>query len=282
MGYQQCLPLQTPFFSEDTVTVARQLLNGILCKVDARGLQAFRIVETEAYTEDDPACHAYQRKTGRAALFYQKPAMAYVYFVYGMHHCFNIITEPEGKAGAVLIRALAPVLLSDTETENPDYYCPPKDADPLKAPSGPARLCKALGITTANTNGSPLLLQSLLEKTHYKKSDHQPSSHPLGQKIPANTDSWQAQMAYLKTYYTALAKAAQRESLIKKHKANVPLPFGLFLACCDLPNPKTGLLLSPDMIVTTPRVGISKAKDFPWRFYIEGNPYVSGHLLKSV
>jgi DNA-3-methyladenine glycosylase len=135
-------PILSPeFFSRGTVTVARELLGQwLLVQEPATGLNlACRIVETEAYTQDDPACHAYQRCTGRAATLYKAPGLSYVYLIYGMYHCLNVVTEPAGTAGAVLFRAVEP----------------PEEFQELKT-HGPGRLCRALSITCQQHNELPM------------------------------------------------------------------------------------------------------------------------------
>lgn len=131
-------PLSAEFFGQDTVQVAQRLLGHLLVvrMPDREMPQVLRIVETEAYTQDDPACHGYGRTTGRAAILYRQPGLAYVYFIYGMYYCLNVTTEPEGRAGAVLFRALEPI-----NTPKPD----------LKT-HGPGRLTRALGITRDQHN----------------------------------------------------------------------------------------------------------------------------------
>lgn len=88
--------------------VAKELLGATLCRryADGRVLTA-AIVEVEAYTEDDPACHAFRGITERCRVLFGPPGFSYVYFIYGMYNCLNIVTEPEGVAGAILLRALA-------------------------------------------------------------------------------------------------------------------------------------------------------------------------------
>ncbi len=113
-------PLSPSFFNRPTVQVAQDLLGGRLVHEhrDAGRLEG-RIVETEAYTEDDPACHASHLSKdpetgvvsgqGRGRDLFAPPGTAYVYLIYGVHWLLNVVTEPEGTAGAVLIRAVEPV-----------------------------------------------------------------------------------------------------------------------------------------------------------------------------
>jgi DNA-3-methyladenine glycosylase len=114
-------PLRRKFYLRPASEVARDLLGKILVSGDASG----RIVETEAYLGvDDGAAHSARGLTPRTRVIFGPPGHAYVYLIYGMHYCLNIVCEPEGVAGCVLIRALE------------------KDGA-----TGPAKLTRALGIT---------------------------------------------------------------------------------------------------------------------------------------
>ena len=99
------------FYNRDTVEVARNLLGHILARKWNGVTLAGRIVETEAYVgRCDKACHAYGgRRTARTEAMFLPPGHAYIYLIYGVYHCLNLVTEPENEPAAVLIRSLTPV-----------------------------------------------------------------------------------------------------------------------------------------------------------------------------
>lgn len=102
-------PLPTTFYRRDTVLVARELLGKVLVRQTGGALLTGRIVETEAYTgPGDPASHAARGPTQRSRIMFGPPGRAYVYFCYGNHYLLNLVTEKNGTAGAVLLRALDP------------------------------------------------------------------------------------------------------------------------------------------------------------------------------
>lgn len=132
--------LPPSFYSRNTLQVAYDLLGKILIVSDQGAFSGGRIAETEAYRADDPASHSSRGKTARTAPMFESPGHAYVYFVYGMYEMLNFVTEPEGEAGAVLIRALEPLYGLDHIKKRR------KKALPKDWTNGPGRLARALGI----------------------------------------------------------------------------------------------------------------------------------------
>jgi DNA-3-methyladenine glycosylase len=98
------------FFARPSTTVAPELLGQVLARRLPRGeILRARIVETEAYEEDDPASHAFRGRTPRNGVMFGPAGHLYVYFTYGMHHCMNVVTRREGEGSAVLLRAAEPI-----------------------------------------------------------------------------------------------------------------------------------------------------------------------------
>ena len=151
--------LKREFYDRDTLTVARELLGKHLVRVLDGETLVCRITETEAYIgRCDKACHAYNyRRTARTETLFTQPGPAYIYFIYGMYHCLNFVTEPEGEPAAVLIRGLEAV--SGLETMIRLRY--PKVTGELTAYqrknflNGPGKLCKALSLDRS-LNGTDL------------------------------------------------------------------------------------------------------------------------------
>ena len=139
--------LARAFYERSTVEVAKDLLGKVLVHGPAAGI----IVETEAYLGgDDLASHSARGVTDRTRVIFGPPGHAYVYLVYGMYECLNMVAEPEGQAGCVLIRAMEPVFgIEHMRKLRPNA----KKLEDLA--SGPGKLTLALGITRAQ-NGADL------------------------------------------------------------------------------------------------------------------------------
>lgn len=188
--------LERDFYERPTLDVARDLLGQVVVSKTAQGSAAGRIVETEAYLgPDDPASHAARLKQGRVEVMWGEPGIAYVYRSYGIHAMLNVVAEPKGATGAVLIRALEPLYGVDLMrarrgVEDERLLC-----------SGPGKLCQALGISL-HMQGTDLVTSELL---------------------------W-------------ISPGEQARE-----------------------------------ISSSGRIGISRATEQPWRFWVTGNPHVSAH-----
>lgn len=192
--------LQRSFYARNTLTVAREMLGQRLVRKLGAHRIAGRIVEVEAYVgEGDTACHAARGRTARNAVMFGPAGHAYVYFIYGMHHCFNVVTEHEGSAAAVLVRALEPLEGLGSMRRHRG------GRDGVELTNGPAKLCSALAIDRA-LNGADLV---------------------------TSEEAW-----------------LERDALVGESD-----------------------------IAEGPRIGVhgdERAQTVPWRFWVAGNPYVSG------
>lgn len=145
--------LSRNFYLGDTVEIARHLLGNYLVRMLGGEPLICRITETEAYVgRCDKACHAYRYlKTDRTSTMFGEPGHAYIYLIYGMYHCLNFVTEPEGEPSAVLIRAAEPVSGTDTirRLRFGDNVGVPTAYQRKNFLNGPGKLCKGLSLTKA-------------------------------------------------------------------------------------------------------------------------------------
>lgn len=176
----------------DAITAAQGLLGWKLVHESSEGVTSGYIVETEAYSMEDPASHTYRGETIRNRAMFQEAGTVYVYFTYGMHYCANIVTGAKGHGQGVLLRALEPVDGIELMTRRRGL------SDTARLTNGPAKLVQAMGITKEH-NGTHL------------------------------------------------------------DRGRLRLEPGI----------------RPSEIIQTTRIGIKKAVDQPWRFYIKDNAFVS-------
>jgi DNA-3-methyladenine glycosylase len=185
------MQLARDFFARDVHDVAREVIGATLL-VDGVG---GTIVEVEAYDQTEPASHGFRGLTERNAAMFGPGGHAYVYRSYGIHWCLNLVTGEEGRASAVLVRALEP-------TQRLDEMRHRRGVDaPRLLCSGPGRLCQALGVT--------------------REHDSLPLDRPP---------------------FSVLARAREVH------------------------------------VVSGPRIGITRAADLPWRYALEGSPFLSRPL----
>ncbi|MEJ2294467.1 MAG: DNA-3-methyladenine glycosylase, partial [Candidatus Lokiarchaeota archaeon] len=146
-------PLKREFFSRDTVIVAKELLGSYLIRKWFNTFLIGKIIEVEAYLGvKDKASHSYNlRKTNRTRIMYQKPGTLYVYLIYGMYYCLNVITEPEEIPCAVLIRKLYPIEGIPVMQKNRNVKLGKNFKNLI---DGPGKLCMAMRITKKKFNGT--------------------------------------------------------------------------------------------------------------------------------
>jgi DNA-3-methyladenine glycosylase len=191
-------PLPRAFYNRPVLDVARDVLGAV---IEHAGVQV-RLTEIEAYDKSEPASHSFRGQTPRTAVMFGPPGHAYVYFVYGMHFCVNLVCGPTGTASALLLRAGEVVSGLDLATARRPQ------SKPRDLARGPGRLTQVLAIDSAQ-NGVDVT---------------RPGS-----------------------------------------------PLRVF----------EGTPVAAELICEGPRIGITKAVDLPWRFWIDGDPSVSPYRAYS-
>jgi DNA-3-methyladenine glycosylase len=157
--------LPKKFYERPTIRVARELLGQMLVHETPEGVVAGRIVETEAYLpKNDPGCHAARGKTPRNEVMFGPAGHAYVYFCYGNHFMFNVVTEKEGVPAAVLIRAIEPLSGSSLMAERRKNF----EIHQVGLTNGPGKLVQALGIHRDHNRSSLLKKPLYVEKAARK------------------------------------------------------------------------------------------------------------------
>jgi len=155
------------YVRSNVTTIARQLLGKVLVTKINSELTSGIIVETEAYSDKEKGSHAFKGMTKRNEVMFGPGGKAYVYLCYGVHEMFNVVTNNEGKADAILIRALEPLEGIEVMLErmNTNYA--------TRITSGPGKLAKALGIDR-KLNGEKLTMNKIWiedERVKIKRSD---------------------------------------------------------------------------------------------------------------
>ena len=240
--------LKANFFNRDPRRVARALLGKLLVRITPRGILAGRIVETEAYLgKGDAAAHAAAGRTPRNSVLFGPPGHAYVYFIYGNHYCLNVSCLPDGVPGCVLVRALEPV-------------------------AGIKQMAKARGIELvwgrAPSQACPERSRRVqAERSSAVRGGHRNSGSTIPQELDRKT------ISLLKKISSGPGRLTEALQITRERDNGE-----------SLVSARSDLQIVDDAyrvrrVIVTTRVGIAKSAEQPLRYFIAGDPFVSGREL---
>ncbi|HEX5797616.1 MAG TPA: DNA-3-methyladenine glycosylase [Candidatus Saccharimonadales bacterium] len=242
--------LPESFFNQKVEELANALLGCELVHETAEGTTAGVIVEVESYHQSDEASHSYKSRSPRTEVMFGPPGHAYIYFTYGMHWCFNVVAEEKGVGAGVLVRALEPtrgieLMINRRYGTKSDY----------------------------GSRGSGLSARRIFSLSNGARRT---SSTGKGVTEKKNVDSADRIAEFL-----ALPESRQAVLNLTNGPAKLVQAMGITKADYGKPLYKGNLYITePKLkdikIAFGPRVGISKAKEKPWRFWIEDSLFVSG------
>lgn len=192
--------LEQNFYIRDILEVAKELLGKIFIRKIGQLIFAGKIVEVEAYDTGDEASHSFNGISDRNRVMFENGGLLYVYFIYGVHYCCNVVTGKDDHGAAVLIRAIEPLNHLELLAKNRFNKITMNEKEKINLTNGPAKICQAFQIGKSD-NGTSLIADDI----------------------------------YI------------------------------------LDTPK----IKEDQIIQTTRIGISRSKELPWRFYIKDNKFVS-------
>jgi DNA-3-methyladenine glycosylase len=249
LGSTEVLPRE--FFARPSVAVAPDLLGCVIMHETPEGPVAVELTEVEAYAgESDPASHAFHGRTARNAVMFGPPGHVYVYFTYGMHFCMNLVCRQEVGASAVLLRA--------------------------------GRVIEGMPLACARRSGAASPTDTSSGAASPTDTSRSRAASPSGTGVEADTAGRSAAAGPRRG--RRLARAAPREVDLARGPARLCEALGVDRSHdgADASDPASPLRafaalkrIPPGSISHGPRVGVSRAAEVPWRFWITGEPTVS-------
>ena len=278
--------LKPDFFNRDPRRVARALLGKLLIRKTSRGILAGRIVETEAYLgQGDAAAHAAAGRTARNSVLFGPPGRAYVYFIYGNHYCLNVSCLPNGVPGCVLLRALEPVAGIDqmAKTRRIEIVWG-------RAPSPVQAHVGAGALTCPAERSSAAVVPAERSSAAVVQAERTGAPVKPGVGLAGWSSSAVAGGHGDPGFVIAKDSDPKNVSLLKKISSGPGRLTAALEITRERDNGKSLVSARSDLqilddayrvrkVTITTRIGIVKSAEQPLRYFIAGNPFVSGRRL---